>query len=175
MTLYDLIDTFIGSASSDWHSMSCWGYGSGPSYKDQFNFWDVYNGDPNVLTHREHSNVASYKPDLSITIAWGIDVGEKDDRVDRDWAKNNPDPSPGISHYLDFFYNGALVFRTSYCVVDGGRCEIPFPNYDMAGNTTVPRQYHDVIKKLNEITGNGDFDSYFGRTGITIVDEDWID
>jgi len=175
MTLFDLINTFVNSAPSDWYSIGCWGHGSGPSYRNQFTFWNTYKGDSNILTHREHSNVASYKPDISITIAWGIDVGDEDDRVEEGWARNNPDSNPGINHYLDFFYNDALVFRASYCVVDGGRCELPFPSFDPNGGLVVARQYHDAIKKLSEITGNTNFDVYFGRTGIEIVEEEWVD
>ena len=175
MTLNELLDTFIGSSRDDWNRIACWGHGSGPSYRNQFTFWEVFNGNENVITHREHSDVASYKADLSITIAWGIDVGSADDRVDRPWARNNPDDNPGVSHYLDFFYNDALVFRTSYCVVDGGRCPIPFPNYDNNGNVFVSRRYHDLIKTFADIAfGLTDtYDVYFDRTEIELTNENW--
>lgn len=174
MTFDELLKTFINSDKEDWNTISSWGHGSGPSYRDQFSFSEVYEGESFVLVHQEHSSVASYMPNLSITIAWGIQVGDKNDRVDRPWAKNNPDPSPGRSSYLDFFYNNALVFRVAYCTVDGGRCEIPFPDYDEHGNVSVPREYHDLIKKFSEIVNRSFiFDGYFARTGITISEEEW--
>jgi len=173
MTFNEFIQTFLNSSVNDWNKIPCWGYDAGPSYKDQFNFCEVYNSEPNVLTHNEHSNIASYKLDLSISIAWGLRIGDKSDLVDKDWAKNNPDPSPGKAYYLDFFFNNSLIFRVSYCTVDGGRCEIPFPNYDDNQSIIVPKKYHDTIKKLVEIIGVEDFDYYFERTGITIVDENW--
>lgn len=175
MTLTDLIDTFVHSSKKDWQQISTWGYGSGPSYKNQFQFSEVYNGIENILRHREHSNVASYKPDLSITIAWGLSTGDENDVIDRPWAKNNPNPGPGKGHYLDFFYNNALVFRASYCSVDGGNCEIPFPTYDINQNVSVPQKYYDVIKKFNDLVGTSFFESYFESTEINISNENWPD
>lgn len=153
MTLTDLIDAFVSSSKNDWQQISTWGYGSGPSYKDQFQFSEIDNGNDNVLHHKEHSNVASFKPNLSITIAWGLMMGDENDVVNRTWARNNANPDPGKGHYLDFFYNNALVLRTSYCSVDGGRCKIPFPTYDLNQNVSVPQKYYDVIKKFNELIG----------------------
>lgn len=175
MTLTNLIDAFIESSVDDWQQISTWGHGSGPSYRNQFQFSEVYNGSENVIHHREHSNVASYKRDLSITIAWGLSMSDEDNVIDRPWARNNPNPDPGKGHYLDFFYNNALVFRTSYCSVDGGNCEIPFPTYDMEQNVSVPQKYHDVIKKFNELVRTSFFDAYFTSTGITINNENWPD
>ncbi|WP_330444195.1 hypothetical protein [Flavobacterium sp. C4GT6] len=173
MTLNELIELFITSDKSDWNQISTWGYGSGPSYKNQFEFSEINNNEENVLTHKEHSNVASFKKNLSITIAWGLKSGDEDSVIDRPWATNNPNPSPGIPKYLDFFYNNALVLRVSYCVIDGGRCQLPFPDYDMEQNITVPRKYYEVIKKLNQLTNTSFFDSYFTSSGITINEEEW--
>lgn len=174
MTFEKLLETFINSDKEEWNTMGSWGHGSGPSYRDQFSFSEMYQGESYVLEHREHSNMASYMPNLSITIAWGIESGDKSDVVDRDWAKNNPNPNPGTSSYLDFFYNNALVFRVAYCLVDGGRCPIPFPDYDEHGNVSVPREHHDLIKKFSEISNRSFiFDGYFARTGITISEEEW--
>ncbi len=173
MTLDDLFNAFLNSTANDWTKISCWGSNGGPSYKNQFNFCEVYDAEPNILTHNEHSNVASLKSNLFISIAWGLRLGSEEDVISEQWARNNPDPSPGKAYFLDFFYNNSLVFRTSYCTVDGGRCEIPFPNYDMNQNLTVPRKYHDTIKKMVEIIGVEDFDYYFRQTGISISDENW--
>ena len=173
MTLIDLIDTFLNSSKDDWNQISTWGYGSGPSYRNKFEFSKAYKGTEKVLHHFEHSNIASFKPNLSITIAWGLSIGDEEDVIDRSWTKNNPNPEPGKGHYLDFFYNNSVVFRTSYCSVDGGRCEIPFPTYDMNQNVSVSQKYYEVIKKFNELVGTCFFDAYFTRTGITINSENW--
>jgi hypothetical protein len=171
MTLTDFYDTFLNSTSNDWTKISCWGCNGGPSYKNQFNFWEVFDAEPNILKHNEHSNVASLKTNLSISIAWGLRLGLEKDVIISQLSRNNPDPSPGKAYFLDFFYNNSLVFRTSYCTVDGGRCELPFPSYDLNQNLIVPRKYHDTIKKFVEIIGVEDFDYYFGQSGMSIVDE----
>ncbi|WP_228235891.1 hypothetical protein [Allomuricauda sp. M10] len=173
MTLDELLDTFINSSSKDWYKIACWGYGSGPSYRDQFSFYDKYNGMDNILLHREHSNVASFKHDLSITMAWGINIGDEDDKVDRPWATSEYG-EPGIQHFLDIFYNNALVFRTLYCVVDKS-CPIPFPDNDEKGIITVPKKYYELIKTFSSIAYGIEnwFDNYFDKSGIEIRSSIW--
>ncbi len=176
MTLENLIETFINSARPDWNRISCWGANGGPSFKDKFSFWDAWNGDSNVLKHSQVSEIASYKADLSISMGWGLNIYETDDdgRVDRPWAICFPDPSPGHSKYMDFYYNNALVFREAYVVVDGGRCSLPFPNYRQDGTTYCSRRLCDFMRVFNRITGTDNFDYYFNQTGIEIVDEEWV-
>lgn len=173
MTLEQLIETFINSDDTDWNRIACSGHGSGPSYRDHFTFWNTFHGQNNLLTMDTFPMVASYKPDLSITIAWGLRFGDDDTRIDEAWAINNPNPSPAGIRIIDLFYNNSLVFRTEYAVVDGGRCNLPLPGHSQNGNLEVAQGYSDFIKKLNSIESDIDYDVYFGRTGITLVNERW--
>jgi hypothetical protein len=175
MTLEELLDKFINSDRENWNTISCWGANSGPSFKNKFSFWKMWDGQPNVLNHSSFSNVASYKPDLSITFAWGLSVydNEEDGRIDKPWATSFSDPRPGHSNWVDFYYNNALVFREAYVVVDGGRCKLPFPQYREDGSTYCSRKLYDFMRKLNQITGSDNFDNYFNLTGIEVVGEEW--
>lgn len=175
MTLEELIEIVVNSKQDEWNVISCWGANGGPSFKDRFNFWNVYEGDTNVLTYKSFPDTASYKPNLSITMAWGLNVYEndKDGRVDRPWATCFPDPSPGHSDFLDLYFNNALVFRISYVSVDGGRCKIPFPYYREDGTTYCHRLLTDFMRSVNRITSMDNFDFYFNQTGIEIINEEW--
>ena len=120
MTLDELITLVTSSTPEDWHTTVCWGADSGPSYRDHLNFYQVYDGQPNVLFAKAHSLVACYKPDLSVTMAWGLDAITD---FEEPWANKFPDPK-AASHHIDLFYNNALVFRTEYVSVDGGRAKL---------------------------------------------------
>ncbi len=50
MKLSEILEIITNSNPNNWHHIECWGYGSGPSYKNQFDFYEMFNGEPNVLT-----------------------------------------------------------------------------------------------------------------------------
>ncbi|PIB30758.1 hypothetical protein BFP78_13220 [Gaetbulibacter sp. 5U11] len=174
MTLNEVLKTILESESSDWREIGCWGYGTGPSYKDKLTFNEVYDGSPNILTADSHSVVSVYKKDLSITMAYGL---ISNDDFKEKWANQFPDPHAS-SKFIDIFFNNALVFRETYLVVDGGRCKLPIPSYNQAGKLTVSQDYYNFIKFLEMLSSGAmtskNFDSYFNRTDITIIDTEWI-
>lgn len=174
MTLDEILKIITNSDPNDWSEIGCWGYGSGPSYKDHFTFYEVYNGEPNVLKADSHSTVNVYKKDLSITMANGL-VSNDDFR--EDWANQFPDPK-AYTQIVDVFFNNALVFRETYLIVDGGRCKLPIPSYGLEQQLVVAKGYYDFIKFLELLssrsTSTKNFDYYFGQTGIQIINEEWI-
>lgn len=176
MTLDELIDAFIASSPNDWNVTHCWGHNSGPSYRDKLQFHEVYNSSPNVLTHSAHGMTASFKPDLSVTIAWGMDNEvTAEEKVRDEWTQNFPDRSGASLHYLDFFFCSALVLRVDYASVDGGRYYFPIPSRNQPSGWKTEQRYAEVMKKLNEIVGHSNFDLQLSISGITIVDESWPD
>jgi hypothetical protein len=166
MTLDELIILVTSSDPEDWHTTVCWGADSGPSYRDHFNFYRVYDGQSNVLFAKAHSLVACYKPDISVTMAWGLDAMTD---LEVPWAKKFPDPK-AASHYIDLFYNNALVFRTEYVSVDGGRANLPLPD-----ELSVPRAYNALIRLVDHIgvTRISEYDTYFRRAGFQVVEGAW--
>lgn len=171
MTLDDLLATCAQSSPDDWNTITCWGARSGPSYLDQF-VPGMSRGEGGAmefrLHHREHSNRAAYKPDLSINIGFGLDPDElfPDDR--RKLAEKeffNFDDSDWSFNYCDFFYCGNLVARKAYAVVDGGRAVLPLP--DRQG--FVSQWEHDWFRVLDDIgLYVSEYDSYFQRSGIKV-------
>ena len=172
MTLTEILEIIVKSDPEKWNEIGCWGYGSGPSYKNQFTFYEVFNGEPNILNAESHSNVLVYKEDLSITMAYGL---TSNDDFKEDWANQFPNPK-AHSNFIDIFYNNSLVFRETYLVVDGGRCRLPIPSFGENSELVVPQQYYDFIKILETISSGSSatYDSYFKRTGMKIIETEWI-
>jgi hypothetical protein len=174
MTLKELIQTILKSDSSDWNEISCWGAFSGPSYKDKFAFYNVYEGEPNILHVDSHHTIAAYKNNLSITLAYGL---TSNDEFIEEWANQFPNPSAS-SHFIDLFYNNSLVFRETYLVVDGGRCKLPIPSYGVDQELVVAQEYYNFIKLIQRLSSGAssdqNFESYFNRTGIKIIESSWI-
>jgi hypothetical protein len=175
MTFDEVIETIASSERDEWWSEPCWGARSGPSYHYQPEFWELIDGDTNVLKMKEHSNVAAYKPDVSITIAWGLKFL---DDFKEEWANKFPDPHAS-GGYLDVFYNNALVFRDVYVTVDGGRAKLPLPTIKWDEKEkkilalNVPKRRYHFIKLLDSLEYISQYDSYFQRAGFTVIDENW--
>lgn len=175
MTLRELLNVVLESTPDDWHKITCWGASSGPSYRDHPKFFEVYEGQKDVLVTRSHPEVAVYIPDVSITMAWGLDSNPD---FKEDWANKFPDPTAS-SHFVDLFYNDALVFRDLYVNVDGARCGLPLPSLkrDKDGKVVAREVPHDKYTFFNLLESIGgsviEFDQYFRRAGFTLVEENW--
>jgi len=178
MDINNYIQAIIQSTGNDWHNIPCWGHGSGPSYKDHFEFYNIFNGQQNVILLKSHGNRATYKPDIKISIAWGLDNSfDEDDRqkITESWATSFPDKSGASISLVDFFYNDSLVFRKLYGTVDGGRCKLPLPHRDANGNFVASTEYSEAMRVLNEIEGGVDYDSYLRSSGITLNNNSILD
>ena len=174
MTLNELIQEILQSESSDWNEISCWGSFTGPSYKDKFEFYNVYEGEPNILHVDSHHSIAAYKKNLSITLAYGLTVN---DEFEEDWANQFANPNAS-SHFIDLFFNNSLVLRETYLIVDGGRCKLPIPSYGDDQELVVAQEYYNFIRLIQRLS-SGDssdqnFENYFERTGMKIIDSSWI-
>jgi hypothetical protein len=151
------------SDRGDWNIISCFGQ---PSFLP----WSP-DGEFN-----EHHARASYRPDLSIGLAWGVRVNENFQEV---WTQKFSDKK-AHSCLADLFYNGMLVDREYYVVVDGGRACLPLPSD--REKLIVSRWNYDFVKLLDEFGyysgvsgGIGDrspseFNRYFQQAGFTVAD-----
>jgi len=168
LSLRRLLDTIINSGLDDWRTIVTWGAYSGPSYRNRFQFYNIYNEQGNVLKHDEHSSVSVYKPNISITIAAGLTINE---RFEEPWATGFPDRNAS-SHFIDVFFNNALVFRDMFISVDGGRACLPLPKSKT--ELFVPKNKVRFVRLIDYIDeGVSDFDSYFSRAGLIETDEEW--
>lgn len=166
MELRKLIDTVIDSAREDWHLIP-----EAPSFRDRLEFHEVFNGQPNVLHAEAHHSVGVYIPDVSITIAWGLEW-RKD--FQEDWCKKFPDPT-AHGGFFDIFFNNALVYRALYVGVDGIFFTLP---RHQDGKLEVTKRACELMKVIDRMgkSPRQDFESYESdvqRAGFTIVDEEW--
>jgi hypothetical protein len=177
----DVRDLIQSSQPGDWNGIHCWGSGSGPTYRMG---WDKgKRGDDWELYFRQHSHVAAFKPDLSLTLAWGMEAHfDMKREMTPDWIENFP-LVDGVSYYLlDTFWNGALVDRGYYAPVDAeAYVPLPSPVYgrdDDEGVPTLERyevtRYDVALTRIVNVLANhraDDFDRVLSRTGFVIVDE----
>lgn len=169
MTLEELLETIAESSTDEWWHEACWGAHSGPSYRDH-----LEEESEHLITVKSHSDIAVYKPDISITIAWGLDCMET---FKAEWVKKWYDSSASSS-FVDVFYNNALVYRERYVTVDGARANLPIPRQKLDATKekvmalTVPRGRRNFIRLLDSFGRISSFDEYFGDAGFTIVDDE---
>jgi hypothetical protein len=88
------------------------------------------------------------------------------------WTEKFPDRHASSS-YADVFYNGALVYRTQYVTVDGGRTNLPLP--PRRDEASVPKAYARFIAMLDSFGKVSSFDNDFRRAGMNLSDEMWPD
>ncbi|MBL0949275.1 MAG: hypothetical protein IBJ08_00920 [Pseudomonas sp.] len=174
MNLSEFKRRICESEPEDWTVITCWGADSGPSFLDKLDVWTNGNGEFSGLEIDSHSNVMSFKPDLQISVAYGM---QHNDDFREEWANSFPDPHAS-SAYVDFFYAKNLVYRDIYVAVDGGRFLLPLPeqkidsSYTVTG-LTVTRERAAFFALLN---GN-DSRSYYEclrRAGIEVSAGRWM-
>ena len=172
MTLNELLEVCGASSAEDWNLVS-WG----PAYLDWLLSSEGGGGENYQLRTAAHDSRAAYKPDLAIGIAWGLEtnprsgLGDEPHIFKEDWATKFPDPD-ATRHFLDFFYNGALVAREPYVSVDG-RCDLPIPKRETDGEDvvtglTITQRQYDVFRVLNALVTTVDYDSYVQRAGFKV-------
>ena len=166
MTLDAVLHILIHSDASDWCRIPCGEPGGGPSY--YYRIEDANWDGTNVQITGTHTSVATYRQDLSITMAWGMKAGQNPNR-DKAESPSSLGSRSDECYLLDLFYSGSLVFRTSYCEGGEGACKLPLPDVDRH----VPQRYADVIRKLNELEGDNGFESSLKKSGTTVVDAPW--
>ena len=95
MTYDELLATIVGSDAGDWNVIYCWGAGSGPSYHGHPPHM-VEEARDEPMTSTEHGMTAAFRPDISITLAWGI---TSRDKFQTDWATGFPDKEASSNYW----------------------------------------------------------------------------
>jgi hypothetical protein len=132
-------------------------------------------GEPLDIEPKTHGVHASLRDDLSIGIAWGI---PRDSNFEENWVNQLIKPRAS-STFIDFFYNGSIVFRDFYISVDEGRCTLPLPEIKVDAQTSkelymISRDKYKFFKMRDSLEQVSEFDDYFDRVGFKIVDTPWM-
>lgn len=177
MNIKEYGNKILGTTVDNWLVKTCWGAGSGPSFLNQFNVWTDGNDRLINIDVKSHAHIATLKDDINIFVAWGLT--HNDDFVEK-WANEKFSDKKAISSYFDFFYNNSLVLREIGVAVDGGRCYIPLPEVKVNSKLNkvegyfLSKEKHEFFRLINNMTSTYDYDSYFNRTGIQLIDEEWF-
>jgi hypothetical protein len=160
MRYEELTAMVTGSSAEDWVLV-----GRGPLYLDRFT--DVLSQGDHWTESDSPNYLAIYKPDVSLRIAWGLEL---DDKLSfEDWAW----PDPGISRFAaDVFWQGALAARWTLLLVDGARSYLPDPQRAGAGSGWTAKASEIAFARLlQELVRRpaGEFDRYLQSAGIAEV------
>ncbi len=172
--------TICGASSPD-----DWNVVHGPTFVT--GFVQIWNGPASdqsgyELHPLEHEARAAFKPDLAIGIAWGMHtdaltgIGTERRTFNEEWATSFPDPE-ATQHFVDFFFEGALVARERYVHVDS-RCDLPMPKRKIEGEgadakiveLSITPWQRDFFRVLNALQTSVNYDSYISRAGFEIRD-----
>lgn len=172
MEMHKIREMLTDSTSDAWHTITCWGAGSGPAY--HYGWVETSEG----LRPEPHGMVAIFQPDVRLTIAWGAEQDPEDgDHTRRrtfDWNHFTSD-DPVVGLWVDVFWGGELVDRRLMYAVDGARGLIPFPDRtlhpeDGPADNRVSRFAYEFGFLVHSFEHHPeDYDRYLETAGFTVV------
>lgn len=167
MTLDELQQLIMASRVDDWYVAPY-----GPTYLPPVGPFATRTS--HHLGVREHAGRATYVHDVSIGIAYGLDLDDGDRELDFGWNRSLPNPL--VSRTLcDIFCYGMLVDRRTQLDVDGGRAVLPLDEGAIGLPGHGPTRYYaprfdvQLARLVHCLSGLAPhtFDEYLARTGIT--------
>jgi hypothetical protein len=181
MTLDELRALIAWSTRDDWNLVD-----NGPIYLDQLRWVTDWSGererrdDVCWVEVESHDPLASYKPDVDITIGWGLDTGTT--------VLDGVNPWPGVFAkvrwaYADVRWRGQVIDREVLLCADtgDGRVVLPAPNPAVHGASvgspqpdlvgyTATRWSVDLARLVNDFNSGLDFEPTLARANILIED-----
>ena len=126
MDLFKIQHRLIADRTADaWYRIKI----AGPDFHYR---WSYGSGPDGAFSHimGEHRSHAVCREEPSLTMSWGMDVHDREDRRDLhfDWAQDYVNPTVW-PFWVDFFWNNALIDRVELCSIDGGHGTIPIPDH----------------------------------------------
>jgi hypothetical protein len=162
--LEDLLAVCARSKPTAWKVIPCGGGGAGPSFLEAWQRGP--DGEP--ILAGAHTMRATYMPDVALSIAWGLAAG---DGFVESWTAVF-DGGPASSHFVDVFWNGALVERGLYVAVGVERCKLPIPQRDLdepgPSGRWITRWQHRFFTLLNALEATSDLDDHLRTASIEI-------
>jgi hypothetical protein len=162
----ELRRTIINSDSSEWHRI----LRLGPTYRDRFGSWSSPSEGTSGIDTDSHSIVVVYKPDIDLTIAYGMSesMHSSRDELTFKWSEAFPDKSIREISLVDVFWRGSLVDRVNYAYVDGARGILPLGEGHQGLRIT--RYDYSVARLLDELEGHREFERYYNAVPYEYAD-----
>lgn len=156
MKLRDLLRVVSGSAVGDWTILFR------PTYRYRIVESRKPDGSRDRLMADEHLVAFSYRPNLSIGMAYGL--------VEQGGYALPPEHPMGRENartrFLDIFLEGRLAHRETVVAVDRQRCLLPLPR-DWNPPIPVPDGLYSLVRLVHDLAGPPtDFDEYFAAAGM---------
>jgi len=164
MHLQELLSLIFASSREQWHLIV-----DSPSYHDHLEFFEVYNGQKNVLHVEEHRGVAVYIPDVSITMAWGLKWQKN---FQADWCNQFSDPA-ACGGWLDVFFHNAMAYRVPYVWVNGAYFPLPQHRNNALVVSRIACDFMELITSMEHAPRPGQYESDLNTAGFKVVDEAW--
>ncbi|MCR9070627.1 MAG: hypothetical protein NXI18_02820 [Alphaproteobacteria bacterium] len=160
MQLRELLATVAASKVGDWQIIFR------PTLRHRFTGVTAAAGGRDQVLVDEHAVTFSYRPDIAITMAFGlIDQAAYDLPTDHPFAREN-----ARTLFLDIFHEGRLAHRETVVNVDRQRCLLPMPT-SWEVPVLVPTAQFSLIRLVHALAGPPtDYDSYFKESGMVRSD-----
>ena len=160
MQIRELLATIASSKVADWQTIFR------PTMRHRFTEILDETGKREQLLVDEHRVSFSYRPDVTITMAYGlVDQAAFELPADHPFGREN-----ARSVYLDIFYAGRLVHRETIISIDRHRCLLPLPaSWNPPIN--VPTAQFSLVRLIHALAGPPtDYESYFRESGMVRSD-----
>ncbi len=164
MTLDELRNLIATSTASHWHRITK----IGPTYRDRFGAWSNPADNTSGLDHDSHVEIAVYRPDIDLSVAYGMAEHQHDDDLTFAWSQTFPDAKIRQISLADFFWRGSLVNRLNYVYIDGARGILPLGSGHQGLEIT--RYELTVARLLSDIADYQEFDRYYSQVPFEIQD-----
>ena len=163
MNLRDLLETVAGSSVQDWTILFR------PTFKHRIVETLKDDGSRDRLQSDEHLVAFSYRPDLAISMAYGlVEQGAYTLPSVNPFAAEN-----ARTRYLDIFLEGRLTYRETVVAVDRHRCLLPMPR-DWNPPIAIPAMQYSLVRLIHDVAGPPtDYDEYFEKAGMKRWEMPW--
>jgi len=163
MNLRGLLEIVAGSSVDDWTILFR------PTFKHRIVETLKDDGSRDRLLSDEHLVAFSYRPDLAISMAYGlVEQGAYDLPPGNPFATEN-----ARTRFLDIFLEGRLSHREVVVAVDRHRCLLPMPR-DWNPPIAIPATQYSLIRLIHDLAGPPtDYDEYFKNAGMERSDTPW--
>ncbi len=156
METREILATVASSKAKDWAIIFR------PTYRHRFTETLKDDGTRDQMMVDEHLVAFAFKPDIAITMAYGLVEQASFDLPDgHPFAHEN-----ARSLFLDIFCNGHLTHRETVVSVDRQRCLLPLPKtWDPP--LKVSTAQFSLIRLIHALAGPPtDYDAYFKESGL---------
>ncbi|OBA89340.1 hypothetical protein A5642_15150 [Mycolicibacterium mucogenicum] len=164
MTFDELRALIANSHARDWQRIKL----MGPTYRDRFGAWSSPADGTSGLDHDTHAELAVYRPDIDLTIAYGMPQSQHGHSLTFKWSEAFPDSEIREISIADIFWRGSLVDRVNYVYVDGGRGIVPIGGGHQG--LRINRYQLAVARLLSGIADYDEWERYFGAVPFELQD-----